>query len=229
MIYGKGINDKPEIIKSNRRLYDCWHQMLRRCYAKEWLNKHPTYIGCYVCNRWLLFSNFIEDIKLLDNYDKWIENKERYELDKDIKSNGTNKCYCPENCMFVLQKDNVVQANKTSDYNKISEKLKGRKMTDEQKQKMIKTLSDGRLKRENHHGFNTGIKIAQYDIDMNLIKIWINAERASEKLNIDRSSIRKCCQFWSIDCNKEKWFEAHKERPHKTAGGFIWKYFEEEK
>ena len=79
--------------------------MLRRCYAKEWLDKHPTYIGCYVCNRWLLFSNFIEDIKLLDNYDKWIENKERYELDKDIKSNGTNKCYCPESCISTIACD----------------------------------------------------------------------------------------------------------------------------
>ena len=88
LIFDKGVNDMPRgwRLESslNKRIYNCWHGMLMRCYYEKYHNTHPTYKNCYVCNRWLKLSNFIEDIKLLDNYDKWIINN-KYQLDKDIK------------------------------------------------------------------------------------------------------------------------------------------------
>lgn len=59
-------------------------------------------------------------------------------------------------------------------------------------------------------GFNNIKKrkpIIQYSTDMKMIKKWDGAKTASNELNIDISSITKCCK------NKLK-----------TAGGFIWKY-----
>ena len=34
-------------------------------------------------------------------------------MDKDIKSNGKNKCYCLEECVFITNEENAKQARKT--------------------------------------------------------------------------------------------------------------------
>ena len=52
-------------------------------------------------------------------------------------------------------------------------------------------------------------KVAQYDLDGNLIKIWDCIEYASYELGIGRTGISDCCR--------------HKQ---KTSGNFIWKYIE---
>ena len=49
------------------------------------------------------------------------------------------------------------------------------------------------------------------------------------ELNINNGSIIKCCKFWGMNCNKEEWYKTHKNYPNKSAGGFMWKYYEEEK
>lgn len=87
-----------------------------RCYCEKYHNTHPTYKNCYVCNRWLKLSNFIEDIKLLDNYDKWIINN-KYQLDKDIR-NKNNKEYSLDNCIFILDEQNTKEAvdNRNNSY-----------------------------------------------------------------------------------------------------------------
>lgn len=112
MICNKGINDMPRgWAKDNKRKYELWKNMLYRCYS----NKYKTYIDCYVCERWLRLSNFLEDLPKIPNYNLW-ENNINYQLDKDIKSNGRNKCYCFEECIFVTVSINAKQARKTTNY-----------------------------------------------------------------------------------------------------------------
>ena len=128
MVHGVGINDMPygwrKESELNYRIYDGWKHMLERCYSEKYQEKFPTYKGCYVCERWLRLSNFVEDISKIDNYELWINNPKKYiALDKDIKNNGNNKCYCFEQCMFVTNEKNVKQSNKTMDYNKIKKEL----------------------------------------------------------------------------------------------------------
>ena len=53
-------------------------------------------------------------------------------------------------------------------------------------------------------------KVLQYDKNGNLIKKWNSMTEASKHYNISRSNISLCCL-----------------RKRKTAGGFIWKYFDE--
>lgn len=50
-------------------------------------------------------------------------------------------------------------------------------------------------------------KIAQYDIDNNLIKIYISKKEIFNTLKIKKSALKMCL------CGKNK-----------TSGGFIWKY-----
>lgn len=88
-----------------------WRNMLKRCYCE----KDPKgYFGKYdipvtVSERWLCFSNFLEDLPSLPNFDKWLlghkEGNTKYNLDKDLKVEG-NKVYCKELCQFVTEYEN---------------------------------------------------------------------------------------------------------------------------
>lgn len=98
-IYGIGINDSTyEVtIKIDGKYIMCpyyqkWLSMLQRCYCKIFQKRRPTYIGCYVCDEWMVFSNFKSWMKKQDWQGK--------QLDKDILSQG-NKAYTPDNCIFV--------------------------------------------------------------------------------------------------------------------------------
>ena len=179
-IHNMGINDMPRgwRLKNelNERIYRVWHGMIQRCYSEKSLKKRNTYKDCYVCKRWLKLSNFVEDIPKIDGYELWLNNpNQRIALDKDIKSNGNNKCYCLEQCMFATNKENIKQSNKTMDYSFTQ--------TDKYKNKMSKSV------KENHRTI-----VAQIDEDKKIIKIWSYIKLASKELNINYTSITYCCK-----------------------------------
>jgi hypothetical protein len=66
--------------------------MIKRCYSDKFLSKNKSYVGCEVCDEWLIFSNF----------KKWMVSQEweNCELDKDIICYG-NKVYSPDTCCFI--------------------------------------------------------------------------------------------------------------------------------
>ena len=120
MVCGKGINDMPRGWRKannwNYRVYEVWKGMIQRCYSEKYHERQSTYIGCVVCERWLTLSNFVKDITKIENYELWLNYpNQRVALDKDIKSNSTNKCYCLENCCFTTIEENCRQANATRD------------------------------------------------------------------------------------------------------------------
>ena len=96
--------------KDYPKIYNIWSHMLRRCYDPYFLDKHPTYRDCIVCNEWHCFQNFT----------KWYEeniyecNNEIMHLDKDILVKG-NKIYSPETCIFVPQRINVLFTKRQND------------------------------------------------------------------------------------------------------------------
>lgn len=116
LIFGKGINDSVEQVswfKNGKTkwcpFYDKWREMIRRCYHTPFHEKHPTYIGCTVCEEWLTFSNFKAWMETQD----W-ENKS---LDKDLLSN--TKVYSPETCVFISSQINnflTLTNNRRGDY-----------------------------------------------------------------------------------------------------------------
>ena len=83
------------------RIYDTWHDMLRRCYDHSYKEKHPTYAECEVCKEWLNYQNFAQWYE--QNY--YEINEEIMNLDKDILIKG-NKIYSPNTCIFVPQNIN---------------------------------------------------------------------------------------------------------------------------
>ena len=103
ILFGVAMNDVGDIFLENGKekpAYRAWSGMLARCYNEKIRHKHPTYIDCYVCDEWLLFSNF----------KKWFEDVsngyiEGHEIDKDIICKG-NRVYSPQTCCLVPQEIN---------------------------------------------------------------------------------------------------------------------------
>ena len=101
---------KPITTDSNGRPireYSTWHSMLNRCYS----GNYSTYEGCEVCDRWLIYANFLEDIKFIKGYELWKNNpNQRICLDKDLLGNGS-KLYSLDTCCFITIRENVGERN----------------------------------------------------------------------------------------------------------------------
>ena len=92
----------------NRRLYDIWRQMLRRCYDETLHSIRPTYKGCTVSENFKNFSYFISWYHSQIGYDQ-----DNWCLDKDILIKG-NKIYSEDTCCLVPYEINnlVVKSDK---------------------------------------------------------------------------------------------------------------------
>ena len=98
-VYGVGTTGlEPTRDENGEKLdsYNCWCNMLRRCYSAKFQEKNPTYIDCRVCDEWLYYPNFKNWYN--ENYYE-VENKTSH-LDKDILVKG-NKVYSPDTCVFT--------------------------------------------------------------------------------------------------------------------------------
>ena len=215
MVEGKGINDMPWGWASenewNKMVYWKWVNMLIRCYNEDFHKRQPSYIGCSVCDRWLILSNFIEDVPKITGY-----NRERFlngelELDKD-KKKDKNKCYVMKYCTWLPKPENCSLAHKGKALSeehkqKLSEANKGKELSEETKRKMSEA-KQGKLGSE----CQNSKKVAQYDKQtLELIKIWDSLSDVTRELGINQGNISKCCKG-----------------KLKSTGGFVWKYLEDE-
>jgi hypothetical protein len=91
--YNIGFIDNPNFTKKNYpKYYSIWHSMIKRCYCNNSLRDSPTYMDCFVDERFHNFKFFVE----------WCEKNyiDGFYLDKDILIKG-NKIYGPDTCCFV--------------------------------------------------------------------------------------------------------------------------------
>lgn len=96
------VNGKPT------REYGLWKNMLKRCYS----GNYPTYENVTVCDRWLVYANFLEDLPLIEGYEMWLNSEEMISLDKDLKQQGVeNKVYSLDTVNFVTQSENAKEVN----------------------------------------------------------------------------------------------------------------------
>lgn len=102
--FGSGIYSH----KDNKDVYNCWSDMLRRCYCPKRQEVRPTYKGCTVCEEWHNFQNFAEWY-----YQNLPDKENKYQIDKDIKFSG-NKLYSPDTCLLVTGVQNNVKAHEKS-------------------------------------------------------------------------------------------------------------------
>lgn len=142
------------------------------------------------------------------------ENAKRGECTLDrIDPNGD---YCPENCRWVSMS---VQANNKTDnvyieYNGIVDTLSNHARKAGISPVLAETRKiQGRSVDEifSKESLKKSKKVAQYDKNMNLIKIWNSCKEACEKTEYKEQSIRGCLSGHT-----------------KTSMGYIWRYIEDE-
>lgn len=191
------------------RIYNVWHTMKERCYVPTQIS-YPNYggRGIKVCDEWLDFIPFM-NWAYENGYD---ENSKRGECTLDRID--PNKDYCPENCRWVPYS---VQANNKTDnvyleYNGIIDTLsnharragikpelaEGRYLKGMKLEDVFKNGRVGNLK-----------KVAQYDKEMNLIKIWESCNEICKYTDYKMNNIRGCLSGY-----------------RKSSHGYIWKYIE---
>jgi len=87
---------------SGSKTYFAWRNMLNRCFNKK-IPKYKNYgkRGIRVCDRWLKFENFYEDIGNIT-------------AEKTLDRIDVNKNYCKENCRLVSMK--IQQNNRSNNH-----------------------------------------------------------------------------------------------------------------
>ena len=107
-----------------------------------------------------------------------------------------------------------------------SEAYKGQKLSEETKQKMSEAKKGKHLSEEIKQKMSEthSIRIAQYNKQMNLIKIWDSAMDIQCELGVNNSNIITCCKWYACGEDLEEWYKIRKGRPYKSCGGYIWKY-----
>lgn len=113
-IYGAACigNVKIRSGSEERRYYTLWFNIISRCYDPN-NNHYSEYgaVGVKVCQRWLCFEFFLQDLLYIPGYNEWLNSPSGiYHLDKDLKQQGlpsNMKVYSLETCMFIPAYENV--------------------------------------------------------------------------------------------------------------------------
>ena len=109
-ISGVGYRGEPVNfnLTRNRKEYECWKNMIHNCYDEDMVvsksYKYYGAVGVTVCERWHCFANFLNDIRQMKNFDKWLNSKNDYIFSKDYMQIDIcygNRVYSPETCCFV--------------------------------------------------------------------------------------------------------------------------------
>lgn len=107
-IAGVGYLGEGIMQKDHKREYSIWKHMLHRCYNINDDNyKKYGAKGVTVCDRWMCFKNFVEDIPFIDGYDEQLFKEGKIQLDKDLKCNDFPKEYNKYDCTFLSPEENL--------------------------------------------------------------------------------------------------------------------------
>ena len=88
-----------------KKTYKLWHNMMSRCYNKKhFAYKNYGAKGVKVCDNWLTYSGFINDIDLIEGWSEELFINGALSLDKD--KNGNSKIYSLRNCSFISKEEN---------------------------------------------------------------------------------------------------------------------------
>lgn len=113
LLCGVALCDAPTVDALGNRLreYIVWKDMVKRVYSRNTekdRKKYRNYNNVTICERWLTFSNFLEDLPLIEGYEEWVKGEVKMSLDKDMKQQGVeNKVYSLETCIFISQGENA--------------------------------------------------------------------------------------------------------------------------
>jgi thymidylate synthase len=93
-----------------KKLKQTWEGMISRCYnPKDSMYYLYGEKGVYVENRWLLFTNFLEDVQNLEGWDEKLKDWKEYTLDKD---KSLSNYYGPTKCSWLSKYEQVTLSSK---------------------------------------------------------------------------------------------------------------------
>ena len=187
-VYGVGClglmpdNTKPITRKNGKttKEYYLWKGMIGRCYSEKFSERNPSYKDATVCDRWLVFANFLEDLPLIEGYELW-KNNSGYALDKDLKGNGS-KTYSLENCCFI-----TIGNNSKERYDRLKET----------EDKRLKELNNDKSIRV--YGVNT--------VTGEKTKVFNSIREASREMSLNDSSIGKCIKGTQKTTGGYRWYK----------------------
>ena len=130
-VVGIGIVGKEIDHPQKHYLYDRWRDMLRRCYDNR-CNSYCTYgaVGVTVDEKWFRFINYVNDIETKENFEKLKIKNCGWEIDKDLKGNGT-KIYSNATTSIIREEENIKERNIRQDNPAIKLKIKVMQFTTE--------------------------------------------------------------------------------------------------
>ena len=93
-------------------LYWRWQGMLGRCYNPKFDNyKSYGAKGVTVSEELLNFKDYVEIVSKLPNYEKFLENPNQWQIDKDIRGDNKKNIYSKDTLSIVQNKDNLHEEN----------------------------------------------------------------------------------------------------------------------
>ncbi|HGE6931436.1 TPA: hypothetical protein ACGCAO_003933 [Enterobacter cloacae] len=100
-LWGVGyLGASPDSFFFLQREYKLWNDLLFR------VTNNKSYKDVIVCSRWYCFKSFVEDVRSLPNYDKWVSEK-GWQIDKDELSKRLGfAVYSPQTCQFITAEAN---------------------------------------------------------------------------------------------------------------------------
>lgn len=103
------IEEKDRSNKYNpvhKKMHELWRSMIGRCYSEKNGSYHNYGArGVYVCDKWLSYEGFLDDVDSIDGFDIERLIKGELQLDKDTKVKN-NKFYSLETCSFITPQEN---------------------------------------------------------------------------------------------------------------------------
>lgn len=113
--------DSKDFSPYKKCLYKTWYNMLYRCFSEDYHKRNPTYKDCTCDKSWLIFSNFLKDVRHLDGFNQYIRALGKgYALDKDILGDG--KHYSKSTCKFISKSLNSKECVTRHGYKNMNQK-----------------------------------------------------------------------------------------------------------
>lgn len=115
-VYGVGYLGEKRNVTYIKQAKQLWNNMMKRCYSTVDERGYSGEVD--VDARWLCFSNFVDDLPKLENFDNWLSSKEtgvKFNLDKDLII-PNNKTYSVESCSFVQESLNKGATSRNNYY-----------------------------------------------------------------------------------------------------------------
>lgn len=125
-VHGVGYIGEFEKVPYWRLAKQLWQNMMKRCYSDTDTRGYKKK-GTTVDSRWHCFSNFLDDLPQMGNFDGWLDSKligVEFDLDKDTLIEGNN-VYSKEACCFIPRSLNRSLGKKGKTLNEKGEWVKG--------------------------------------------------------------------------------------------------------